>query len=77
MANRASSRPRFPADFPFQLTPGEFEDLRRQFGTASQWDGRRYPPYALTEHGMAMLSSVLPATGPSARILATNHHESA
>jgi len=50
---------RFPADFMFQLTPEEFEHLRRQIGTSSQWGGRRYPPYAFTEHGVAMLSSVL------------------
>jgi len=50
---------RFPADFLFQLTRDEFEDLRRHFGTSSQWGGRRYPPYAFTEHGVAMLSSVL------------------
>lgn len=50
---------RFPRDFMFQLTKGEFEDLRFHFGTSSQWGGRRYPPYAFTEQGVAMLSSVL------------------
>jgi hypothetical protein len=50
---------RFPADFMFQLTKDEFHDLRRHFGTSSDWGGRRYPPYAFTEQGVAMLSSVL------------------
>ena len=50
---------RFPADFMFQLSPKEFEDLRCQFGTSSSWGGRRYAPYAFTEQGVAMLSSVL------------------
>ncbi len=49
---------RFPADFMFQLTDKEFEDLRSQIVTSS-WGGRRYPPYAFTEQGVAMLSSVL------------------
>jgi len=43
----------------FHLTSEEFEVLRCQFGTSSQWGGRRYPPYAFTEQGVAMLSSVL------------------
>ena len=50
---------RFPADFMFQLSRKEFEDLRRQFGTSRSWGGRRYRPYAFTEQGVAMLSSVL------------------
>jgi hypothetical protein len=50
---------RFPADFMFQLTDQEFADLRFQSGTSSQWGGRRTPPYAFTEQGVAMLSSVL------------------
>jgi hypothetical protein len=50
---------RFPEDFMFQLTKPEFDNLRSQFVTSSQWGGRRYPPYALTEQGVAMLSSVL------------------
>lgn len=50
---------RFPPDFMFQLSKEEFDILRRQFGTSSQWGGRRYLPYAFTEHGVAMLSSVL------------------
>jgi len=50
---------RFPADFMFQLTRVEFDYLRSQSVTSSQWGGRRYPPYAFTEQGVAMLSSVL------------------
>jgi hypothetical protein len=49
---------RFPADFMFQLTEEEFENLRSQFATSS-WGGRRVAPYAFTEHGVLMLSSVL------------------
>jgi hypothetical protein len=49
---------RFPEDFMFQLTQKEFEILRSQSVTSSQWGGRRYPPYAFTEQGVAMLSSV-------------------
>lgn len=50
---------RFPSDFMFRLTRLEFEDLRSQFGTSSSWGGRRHLPYAFTEQGVAMLSSVL------------------
>jgi hypothetical protein len=50
---------RFPHDFMFQLSKDEFENLRCHFGTSSQWGGRRYPPYAFTEQGVAMLSSIL------------------
>jgi len=50
---------RFPADFMFQLTNQEFTDLKFQIGTSSQWGGRRTPPYAFSEQGVAMLSSVL------------------
>ncbi len=49
----------FPDDFMFQLDAQELTNLRRQFGTSSQWGGRRYPPYAFTEQGVSMLSSVL------------------
>src|SRR4030043_1832184 len=51
--------PRFPDDFMFQLNEEESENLRFHFGTSSQWGGRRYPPYAFTEQGVTMLSSVL------------------
>jgi len=40
---------RFPPDFMFQLSKGEFENLRSQFGISSSWGGRRYAPYAFTE----------------------------
>ncbi len=43
----------------FQLSKKEFDVLRSQSVTSSQWGGRRYPPYAFTEQGVAMLSSVL------------------
>jgi len=50
---------RFPEDFTFQLTQEEFAILRSQNVISSDWGGRRYPPYAFTEQGVAMLSSVL------------------
>jgi DNA mismatch repair ATPase MutS len=49
---------RFPEEFMFQLTPGEFEILKSQIVTSS-WGGTRYLPMAFTEYGVAMLSSVL------------------
>lgn len=49
---------RFPADFMFELTTEEWENLRCQSGTSS-WGGIRYPPFAFTEQGVAMLSSVI------------------
>ena len=49
---------RFPEDFMFQLTKAEAENLRSQFATSSH-GGRRSQPYVFTEHGVAMLSSVL------------------
>jgi phage regulator Rha-like protein len=53
------NRNRFPEDFSFQLSKLEFEDLRCQIGISKKQGGRRYPPYAFTEQGVAMLSSVL------------------
>lgn len=52
---------RFPADFMFQLNKSELESLRSQIVTSKieGRGGRRYLPYAFTEHGVAMLSSVL------------------
>ena len=50
---------RFPEDFRFQLTKEEFDDLRFQIGTSNNRGGRRYLPYAFTEQGISMLSSVL------------------
>lgn len=49
---------RFPQDFMFQLTKEEFENLKSQIVTSS-WGGVRKLPYAFTEQGVAMLSSVL------------------
>jgi len=49
---------RFPEDFMFQLTKGEFQNLMCQFGISS-WGGTRKLPYAFTEQGVAMLSGVL------------------
>jgi phage regulator Rha-like protein len=49
---------RFPADFAFQLTAEEFTNLRSQFATSNK-GGRRYRPWAFTEHGAIMLASVL------------------
>lgn len=62
------NKERFPDDFMFQLTNEEFNDfkaqiatanLKSQFAISSSWGGRRHPPYAFTEQGVAMLSSVL------------------
>src|SRR5689334_18418638 len=52
------NRIRFPEDFMFPLTNREATHLRFQIETSS-WGGRRYLPYAFTEEGIAMLSSVL------------------
>jgi hypothetical protein len=59
--NRAVKRnyQRFPEDFMFQLTAEEFAALRFQNGISKGRGGRRYLPYAFTEQGVAMLSSVL------------------
>ncbi len=67
--NRAVKRnhERFPEDFMFQLTSEEFADLKCQIGTSnlrsqigiSNRGGRRYLPYAFTEHGALMLGNVL------------------
>jgi hypothetical protein len=58
--NQAVSRntERFPEAFMFQLNQQEFEILKSQFVTSS-WGGTRKLPYAFTEQGVAMLSSVL------------------
>src|SRR5713101_8194436 len=53
---------RFPVDFMFRLTGAEAAGLRSQFVTSNPprgRGGRRYAPYAFTEQGTAMLSSVL------------------
>jgi hypothetical protein len=70
----ARNRQRFPADFMFQLSAAEYESIRSQLVTtlggrkpessqtvmsSRKHRGRRYRPYAFTEQGVAMLSSVL------------------
>lgn len=52
------NKDRFPEDFMFQLSSEEFQNLKSQFVTSS-WGGVRKLPYAFTENGVAMLSSVL------------------
>jgi hypothetical protein len=58
------NRDRFPDDFMFQLSRAEIQisepNLKSQIAiSSSDWDGRRHPPYAFTEQGVAMLSGVL------------------
>ena len=60
--NKAVSRnlTRFPEDFMFRLTSEDWNSLRFQFGTSKTGHGgRRYLPFAFTEHGALMLASVL------------------
>lgn len=59
--NRAVKRnlERFPAEFMFQLSAAEAEGLKYQIGTSKGRGGRRYLPYAFTEHGAVMLATVL------------------
>jgi hypothetical protein len=59
--NKAVRRnlPRFPPDFMFQLSASEAEDLIFQTGRSKGRGGRRHLPYAFTEQGVAMLSTVL------------------
>jgi hypothetical protein len=59
--NRAVKRnlARFPSDFMFQITAGEFNSLRCQFGILKRGQHFKYAPYVFTEQGVAMLSSVL------------------
>ena len=49
---------RFPEDFMFEITEIEFNSLRSQFATSNR-GGNRYMPFAFTEQGIAMLSSVV------------------
>ncbi len=49
---------RFPEDFMFELTKLELKSLRSQIATSNR-GGSRYMPFAFTEQGIAMLSSVL------------------
>jgi len=59
--NRAVKRnlERFPTDFMFQMTKEETESSRFQIGTLKRGQNIKYLPYAFTEHGVLMLSSVL------------------
>lgn len=50
---------RFPNDFMFQLTRSEYHSLRSQFASLKRGQHSKYLPYAFTEQGVAMLSSVL------------------
>jgi len=80
------NRDRFPNDFCFELTKEEVQHLRYHLGTSS-WGGIRYAPYAFTEQGVAMLSSVLRSrraimvnvqimrTFVQLREMLLNHHE--
>jgi hypothetical protein len=63
--NRAVKRniERFPNDFMYQLTAGEFNSLRCQFGILKRGQHFKYLPYVFTEQGVAMLSSVLKSKG--------------
>lgn len=56
------NRARFPGDFLLQLNRREFDRLRSQSVISNGRGGRRYLPYAFTEHGVAMLSGVLNST---------------
>ncbi|HEY6364386.1 MAG TPA: ORF6N domain-containing protein [Candidatus Binatia bacterium] len=53
---------RFPADFMFELSREEYNALRSQFGTFKRGEHSKYLPYAFTEQGVSMLSSVLRST---------------
>ena len=53
---------RFPVDFMFELSKEEYDALRSQFGTLERGEHSKYLPYAFTEQGVAMLSSVLRST---------------
>lgn len=50
---------RFPEDFMFQLSKDEYNSLRSQFATLEKGRHSKYLPYAFTEQGVAMLSSIL------------------
>ena len=53
------NRKRFPQDFAFQLTAGEADSLRSQIATSRSHGGRRYRPYAFTEHGALQAANIL------------------
>ena len=53
------NKDRFPRDFMFALTDQEYHSLRYHFGTLERGQHSKYLPYAFSEQGVAMLSSVL------------------
>jgi hypothetical protein len=53
------NRRQFPDDFAFQLTVEEARSLRSQIATSSSHGGRRYRPYAFTEHGALQAANIL------------------
>jgi phage regulator Rha-like protein len=53
------NKDRFPDDFMFQLIKQEYDSIRFQFGMLKRGQHKKYLPYAFTEQGVAMLSSVL------------------
>jgi len=60
------NRERFPVDFMFELTAKEDEALRSQIVISKKGrGGRRYPPYAFTEHGSIMAATGLNSKRPS------------
>lgn len=50
---------RFPEDFMFEISRDEYNSLRRHFGTLEKGSHSKYLPFAFTEQGVAMLSSIL------------------
>lgn len=56
------NRKRFPDDFVFRLTSGEWTSLRSQNATLKRGQHRKYMPYAFTEHGAVMAANVLNST---------------
>ena len=53
------NRKRFPADFVFRLTVGEWDSLRSQIATLKRGQHRKYLPQVFTEHGAIMAANVL------------------
>jgi len=53
------NKSRFPEDFMFELTPEEYKSLRSQIATLKRGEHTKYLPFAFTEQGVAMLSSIL------------------
>ena len=53
------NKERFPSDFMFQVTKNEYVSLRSQIVISNQRGGRRYMPYAFTEHGAIMAATIL------------------